>query len=473
MNNENNTVTIGLVALCAEWFRQVDHNSESGDLSGMLQQDYERISQFLEECFGSVVAPGPISTVAEARNAIRVFNIANIDAVVLVHILWSEDQPLIEIMNKLDRHPVILWDYHPQEVFPEHLSITDLFRRSGTVGLLQGSSPMARLGFSFQMVSGRPGDSKLTEELLEYKTALSVCREFNGLRIGRIAGNCEIMTGTIANVESVHKYLGVELLDISLDEYAAACFEVSDKEIVDYASDIIKRYEVREVSTKSLQTSARCALGLERLVEQQRFGAVGIQDLAPGLHRILGTRPCLPPWKCISNGVVFVAEADMHCLLALFAASKASCRPCMYTEVFTYDRDENFLLMGHAGIHDPELAAEDRMIIVPDYEYCRVDEVEGAWLEFIMSAGEVTCLGLHDTGSGYRMIVFEGESLGSPSRLQGFPHALVRPNIPVNDLLRDLVKLGVTQHFAIAQSRISGVLSKWCSIMGVEYIQIG
>ena len=58
----------------------------------------------------------------------------------------------------------------------------------------------------------------------------------------------------------------------------------------------------------------------------------------------------------------------------------------MYTEIFTFDPGENILLMGHAGVHDPRLAAADGITIVAYSQYRHADVVEGAWMEFIPRA---------------------------------------------------------------------------------------
>jgi len=198
------------------------------------------------------------------------------------------------------------------------------------------------------------------------------------------------MTGTIADPESVRQHLGVELVDISLSEYASACSEVSDAQTADYASKISGMFEVRDVSIKSLQASARCALGLERLVERQQLGAVAIQDLAPELHQVLGTRPCLPPWKCMSDGVVFTME--IGCALPACASRRpqeqAASRAGVLRDIHVRQRSQRPARMGHAGIHNPELAAEDGVTVGPGpgipVESMRCG---GAWLEFIMARG--------------------------------------------------------------------------------------
>ena len=141
----------------------------------------------------------------------------------------------------------------------------------------------------------------------------------------------------------------------------------------------------------------------------------------------------------------------------------------MYAEIFTFDPGENVLLMGHASIHDPRLAAADGITIVPDLEYRQADSVEGAWMEFILAPGPVTCVSLYDTGAGYRMTAFEGLSLGPPRRLDGWGHAVVRPNLDVGALLARLTRRGMTQHFASVHGRVTALLRAWCGIRGVEF----
>jgi L-arabinose isomerase len=162
-------------------------------------------------------------------------------------------------------------------------------------------------------------------------------------------------------------------------------------------------------------------------------------------------------------------EADLNTALGVLAAMKAASAPCMYTEMLTFDPRENLLLMGHAGVHDPRLAAKEGVTIVPDAEYQHSDRLEGAWLEFIMDSGPVTCLSLYDTGKGYRMVAFRGASLGGPRRVEGFAHALVRPELPVTTLLPRLMRYGMTQHFAVVPGDVAGVLAKWCQLSSIEF----
>mgnify|MGYP001567619751 CR=1 FL=1 len=425
--------------------------------------------EFLRACFDAVLAPGVLSSPDDAARALEQFEREQVDAIILVHIVWSEDPVLISVLDRCRGTPIWLWNYQPTGALPTRLTADDLFRFSGTVGLLQGSAPMQRRGIRPDVFSGAPGDAALAQELRERNAALRLRRSFRGLRAGQVAGRCEAMTGTFVDDAALGRAFGATRVAIGVDEYAVACESVDSPRVEAYCGGIRDRFEIRGVSEKSLRLAARNTLALDDLVDRHGLAAVAVQDLDEELHRRVGTRPCLYPPRSIERGVAFSAEGDLNTAIGMLAASRAAGTPAMYREIFTYDSRENALLMGHAGIHDPRLAGPDGITIVPDLEYQRADAVEGAWMEFILAPGPVTCVSLYDTGASYRMTVFEGVSLGPPRRLDGWGHAVVRPRVAAADLLVRLARRGMTQHFAIVHGSATAVLRMWCRLMGVEF----
>jgi L-arabinose isomerase len=462
-------IKVGLAAMCAAWFREVGLQGEAGGLADTTHRDFVVAADELSRVFGDVVMPGIISTVEEAAAASRQFADASVDAIVLLHLMWSEDPPLAALLEACRGLPVILWNYHPTGSLPEYLSTDDLFRHSGTVGALQGSAVLERLRVRPLMVTGTPGDADLAQQMADVAAGLRIRREMLGMPAGRIAGMCPVMAGTAVDEAAMESQLGAKLIDISAEEYAAACHAVGASRVRQHLALVRDRHRIEGVSDASLQLACRNTLALDDLVARYGLGAVGIQDLDPDLHRLAGIRPCLCPPLSADLGVPYGMEADLNATLGMLAAMRASGAPAMYTEIFTYDPRANQLLMGHAGVHDPRLASTEGVTIVPDYEYRHSDALEGAWQEFIMAPGAVTCVSLYDSESGYRLTTFEGESVGGAKRLQGFAHAVVRPEVPAATLLNRLLRAGLTQHFAVARGHVSGALAQWCRLSGIQY----
>ncbi len=461
-------ITVGLAALSAQWFADVGLFKESNTLGALLRGDYARVTATLEAHCGAVVAPGVICSPEDAARAMAKFAAAGVDAIVLVHMMWNEDQQLAEILARAGDRPVLLWNFLPEGRMPAKLSVDDLLRFSGTVGMLQGSAVLQQRGCRPEIVTGAPDDPILAEQLREFFTALRIRAAFRGMKAGRIAGRCECMHGTYIYADRLRDRLGVELVEIDTPSYAEACTAVSAVRIDDFCADLTARYPVAGVSSASLRLAARNTLALDDLVVLHDLRAAAIQDTDETLHRLVGVRPCLCPPESARRGVPFAMEADLNIALGMFAAMRATGGPCMYTEVYTFDPVENLLLMGHAGVHDPRLAAGNDVTLVPDMEYRNSDVCEGAWQEFILADGPITAISLYDTGDHYRMTVFEGRSLGGARRLEGFAHALIRPDVPVTTLLPRLVARGLTQHFAVVPGHLVATLTRWCRMSGVE-----
>jgi L-fucose isomerase-like protein len=463
-------VRIGVAALCANWFTDVGLRQDA-DIAQMVRADYARVVACLSGQFPRVIAPGVISTMQDAVRALAAFTAEGIDALVLVHLLWSEDQPLIAILEGQRDVPLLLWDYHPLGSLPPRLSVQELFRCSGTVGMLQGSAPMQRRGITAAIVAGAPGDPALARVWRGYATALRLRRACRGMRAGRIAGRCEVMTGTHVDADALRARLGITLVDLTASEYAADCDAVAPERIDALCAQLTGRHAERGVSEASLRLACRNSLAVDDVALRNDFRVVAMQDLDPELHRLVGIRPCLSPPECAARGVALAMESDVTTGVGMWLAMQAADSPALFTEIFTYDSRANLILMGHAAMHDPRLAAGGKVLLVPDAEYRRVDAYEGAWQEFIMRAGDVTCVSLYDTGTGYRLVTFEGQSQGAPRRLEGFAHAMVAPDVPVPLLLPRLVRRGMTQHFAVVPGRVSAILEKWCALSGVEFHQ--
>ena len=111
-------ISIGVAAFSAHWFQEMGLQDDP-TLSDDLKRDYRRMVESLKRHFPVVVAPGVISTEEEAARALSHFRDEAIDAQMLVHIVWSEDQPLLRLLEgRMREWPLFLWNYHPFGALP-------------------------------------------------------------------------------------------------------------------------------------------------------------------------------------------------------------------------------------------------------------------------------------------------------------------------------------------------------------------
>jgi L-arabinose isomerase len=386
--------------------------------------------------------------------------------------MWSEDIPFVKILNSVADMNVLLWCYNPYKRLPKNMVMTELFRSSGAVGILQGSAPMKRMGIKFSFVYGCPGEPELEKDLEEYSRAYLAANKLKNLRIGQVCPRCECMTGTYVEEFRLLSKLGPKIVPITAYRLYEASNDINDKIVEEYIKQLKKKYRVEGVTDKSLYYAARATLAVEQIVEEEKLDAIAIEDLNPELHKLLKTRPCLWTDGLREKKIVAGMEGDAISVLGMWVARQLGNSTPMYTEVFTYDDTENSLLMGHAAMHDPQLAGDNPVTIIPDMEYIESDEVEGAWLHFSAKAGPVTVISTFADIENYRILSFKGEALPDNCKLEGFPHANIRIETRLKEFFEKTVRMGMTQHFTVSYDDIETKLEKFCSITQIELIKL-
>jgi L-arabinose isomerase len=469
MTGAEGRARVGLLLTAAQWFSDIGAQEGSGrlkDLPQMLERDTRSMLDALDRRF-EVVFPGRVSTAGEASAAAEAFRREGIDAVVLSSLMWSEDGPLARFLEDIGDMPLLLWCCTPFQKLPKRLSMAEAFRGSGVVGCLQGSVPLRKAGARFSFVCGRPEDEALDLEFSEYAEALLARRRMKALRIGRVGPRCGCMTGTWIDDRRLAAELGPTVVPVSCQRLAEIAGALTDAEVSAFIRDLKAGYPVLGVTDTSLRYAARASLAVARLAAEEDLGVVSIEDLNPELHRLLKTRPCLWPPGLRERGAVVGMEADVLTALGLWVSRQFCGHTPMYSEVLTFATDDDVIPFGHGAMHDPELAGENKVSIVPDYEFEAADEVEGAWLNFRCRPGRVTLVNLCERESGYGMFAFRGEALKVPDEAEGFTCAYVKPDAPPAAILEKAVRLGVMQHYALSYGDLIGRLRKFCDLTGI------
>ena len=72
--------------------------------------------------------------------------------------------------------------------------MTELFKGSGPVGVLQASGVLRRLGRDFSFVFGDPNDKKLIEDVIKYAQVARLLKDLKNVKIGLLPYRCKVMT---------------------------------------------------------------------------------------------------------------------------------------------------------------------------------------------------------------------------------------------------------------------------------------
>jgi hypothetical protein len=153
----------------------------------------------------------------------------------------------------------------------------------------------------------------------------------------------------------------------------------------------------------------------------------------------------------------------LHCLTGT---------PVFFAEFWFWDEQKNILVGGHAGIQDPGVARPGEAFISHDFEYSQTDATEGAHLQFACRPGRITLLQLRWTPNGWQAITCAGDVVDQPAWIEGYPHAVIRPDVPVLEFLKQAAEVGTTQHWIMGYGDVRAGIRAWCKLGRVALAEL-
>jgi len=460
---------VGFLALAARWFW--DTKMSDSRFTEEAQLQIKSIEASLAAS-NEVVSAGLVTSEESAKPAAAKFKEANVDALVACCTMWSEDQPLLRVLEELRDTPLLLWCWTPGTALPESLSALDLIRWSGPVGAQQISGALRRSGRKFTLVLGNHNEKETLQEIQGFLAAAAVARSLRHARVGLLPYQYDVMTNTWVDEFDLMGKIGIDVVYVSVGQLALSAALVKDGEVKSYVDGLQGIHVSPQVSSKGLSEAARISLGLANIVKDLRLDAVSISDCNDELHAVLKCRPCLYLPSVFEQGVVVGSEGDLLGILAQLILARLSGQPTLFTEIFTYDEQKNQILVGHAGMHDIRLAeSRSAVTITPDYEYPK--EEAGVWMAFSVKPGPVTLLAITSDREGFHFVATEGEALPAKGKLQGYPNALVKLHMPLKSFFATTTTVGTTQHWALVPGDVRGSISKLAYILGVDCTVLG
>jgi len=461
--------SVALVLLRAEWFDSVVALPE---LVEAVQQDAQEIERRLGErldirhCW--VVNSSPALQAAEA--GIRA---AQVDLFVLVFQVWSEDFYLRPLVDAIAGRPLAAWCYLPWRHLPEKVSFVQVLRGSGPVGAFESLGTLHNLDVRFAFTQGAADDPRPLAELEIAARAGRVWRLLRGARIGLLPARNEQMQSTFVDEFRLRHELGPTVEYLSVGDLVRTCASLPPGEVDEFICHLRESYPLQGVTEATLAEAARASLGLARLAADRHLDVLSLNDIAPETHAALGLRPALYPPLFDQAGILVGLEGDLGAATALFILNRLAGSACLFTEFWFWDEGENIIVGGHAGPQNPALASPGQAWISQDYEYAQSDRTEGAHLQFVAQPGRVTLLQLRGTPVGWQAIVATGEARHSPPRLEGYPHAVVHLDAPIDRFVRQAARVGSTQHWIMAYGEVLAEVIAFCELAGIplEVIQ--
>lgn len=478
MNKKFRDPKAGLLLVGSPRFRNLGEGLSRGTYSDRQALKVQSIIGELKKSM-ELVFPGIVYETDEMNKAMKLFFTEEVDFVIAEFMSWSEDFAWVRFMRDMPEIPIIFVNpVKDKMTFENTLDEDDFidFLCSGTlVGSLEASGSVPRNNRkNVHVVVG--SRSEVTEKIISFSKAAWVKAVLKDAKVGLLANYNSLMWSTYIDPYNLFSRIGPEMRVISYNTFADEIAEVTDADTKAYQDELTANYQIMDdVEMDKFTPSVRASLALARLTEKLDIDAMIFNDLEHTMFKLVGLRPGFYHPSLNKNKSVLVPEADVGAGLITFILKLISGKNVNFVEPFHIEAADNTFAGGHAGPNDhtdPNFVknvkiARDVRFAKTNYKYAGAPF---AW--YRISPGRKTMVQLAENSGVYKLVCTLVDSLEGDHILASYSHTIFRPVVPVKELFEEIIKIGTTQHFAVADGDYRAELKIFAEIMGFEYYEI-
>lgn len=466
----------GLLLVASPRFKNL-----SGPKRGSYAEKKEAVSgQIISSLdFLDVEFPGIVYEREDACRAMDLFYNAKVDFVIAEFLSWSEDFAWVRFLRDCPPIPMIFTNVAKDRMaFETTLDEDDFIEYlcSGTlVGSLEASGSLCRVPRKgVKVVMGTR--EQVNGRIRAFSRAALARTILHNANLGLMANMNEAMWSTYIDNYDLFTKIGPEIRYLPYSDYKEFIDNLSDAEVEEYASELTSRYRMMgDVEWDKFIGCVKASLALKNMARDNDIDIMVYNDIDRATFKVSGCRAGFYHDWFNRNMSVLVPEADMGAGLATFVLKLISGGHVNFIEPFHIEDDFGTFAGGHAGPNDHnDPAWQKNVLIAKDVRFAKTDwKYAGApfgW--YRISPGMKTITGIYEQDGKYKMVCFLAESLAGEHILATYSHSVFRPVLPVKELFERLLKIGVTQHYAVVDGDWREELADFAEIMGFEFYDI-
>ena len=429
--------------------------------------------------FLDLVYPGIVYEREDAEKAMDLFYNEKVDFIVAEFLSWSEDFAWIRFLRDCPQIPMIFTNVAKDKMtFETSIDDDDFidYLCAGTlVGSLEASGSIKRVPRgNVKVVMGNRAE--ITEEIRTYSKAALARAILRKANVGLMANMNEAMWSTYIDNYDLFTKIGPEVHYLPYSDYQEFIENLSDEEVKAYADELTSKYRMEDdVEYDKFIGCVKASLALKNMARDNDIDLMIYNDIDRATFKVSGCRAGFYHNWFNENMSILVPEADMGAGLATFVLKVISGEHVNFIEPFHIEDAYGTFDGGHAGPNDHnDPKWQQNVVISRDVRFAKTSwKYAGApfaWYRF--SPGLKTMTGIYEEDGKYKMVATLIESLPGKQFLATYSHSEFKPQVPVKKLFEELLKVGVTQHYAIADGDWTKELEAFAEMMGFEFYNI-
>lgn len=441
-------------------------------LKKMSLRMYEDLQAILGS-WAELVVPELVDTEEKARKAGEHFQSEGVDMIVVFPLGYTTSMMIVPAIYDLDV-PIRLLNAHVDKSYDyAKADTTEYLYHEGVCCIPEYSGALTNLGRTFKVRTGYFSDPRLQKELQADFRGAAAARFFKSMRVGLLGEVYTHMTDMPIDEHRLLKSTGKMLEQPEVEEVENAFARVTEEQIEDMYHQFRALYEVDDsVTNEHLRFSAQAAIAYDEIIRKYDISAFGYYWWGEReLMTQLRSQSNLAVSRLAALGRPGVTEGDVKSAMAVKIMDLLHAGG-MFVEFFSMDFEENFVLMGHDGPSNINMA-EGR----PRLQHLEIHHGKtghGLGIDFDMKEGPVTLLNLtqFDAGDRFKMIYSVCEIIPGTILSIGNPNCRVRLAKPIHEFIDQWCQQGPAHHVAIGYGDLSEELEIFADSMAFRIVRI-
>ena len=345
------------------------------------------------------------------------------------------------------------------------------------------SGVYARLGAPkpFYLVEAASRTERIASRVAVLERAITALSAFKYAKFGYLGHTYDGMYDMNTDPTAFSAAFGahVKMLEMcELSEYVDGASEADVRRRIREIRDI---FDIRDpsgdpltdfVRDEDLELSARCSLGLDRLVEEN--GLTALAYFYKGEHgnryETLAANLIIGNSLLTSRNIPLAGEADLKTAAAMLIMNRVG-GGGSFAELHPFDICDDIVLIGHDGPHNINIS-NDRPILRKLKRF-HGKPGSGVSVEFKLKTGPVSLLSCSVGGDGkLKLISAKGTSMPGAIPQTGNTNTQCRFAVPATEFVERWCEAGPTHHLALGIGDRTEEIGIFARMMGIPLEQV-
>lgn len=442
------------------------------NLKEMGNKMYRSLCARIEK-FGDVVAPELVDTPEKAVAAARFFNANPIDILLIFPFGYTTGMCVAPVASSLSV-PIRLLNAHEDSSYDYTSADTAIYlHHEGVCCIPEYAGTLVELGKPFRVRTGHFGDPRFWNEVQSDCLGAAAASAFKNLKFGVIGKTYDNMTDMPIDEHRLLKTTGKLLDRPEVEEIENAFNRVSAQQMDEMFEQLREMYDVdASVTNEHLRFSAQVAVAFDEVITKRDISAFGYYWWGEREFMTqLRAQSSLAVSRLTAQGRPGVTEGDVKTAMALKIMDLLGAGG-MFVEFFSMDFEKEFLLLGHDGPSNINVA--DGRARLQHLTQHHGKTGHGLGIDFKIPEGPVTLLNLtqFNAGSRFKLIFSVGKAIEGEILNIGNPNCRVSVSRPIYDFMDVWCQQGPSHHIALGLGDKSRELKTFADAIGFECVEV-